>query len=426
MISRWEENRIKETSGWVLVYGRRKVGKTFLLRRFIDWDSYITITRTREAIVQENENVERVQLDEAVKSAVDRLRKGEVVVVDEFQRLGEWAWDMLAVAHPNGRLIISGSSLGIINKVFSRKSPLLGLLTPIRLDIISYSDSVSSLYDQGIKLRDALIWGTIIRDPWVIPFVNLGNEAVDEISRISYQLVMSASGLVGEVFEDEERSLTELYDAVLRLVGEGIWNSAEIADLLIARGLIKGGLATVTGILDRLVRMGLLEKVPLWKTRRARYYYKHRSPLLSMLYYIDQKYSISEGEASISNLRDGILSILSKEIQFCIGELLAERLGGVRSYTILPSGLGDIDVVILDARRKVPIAAYEVKLGSITVRDARKAVERMRSLGFPRVGVISLSELPPKVKGVDEVLGPEELIKLANKLRYRRSSAIKT
>ena len=29
--------------GWTMVYGRRKVGKTYMLKRFVDWDVYFLI-----------------------------------------------------------------------------------------------------------------------------------------------------------------------------------------------------------------------------------------------------------------------------------------------------------------------------------------------------------------------------------------------
>jgi len=41
--------------------------------------------------------------------------------------------------------------------------------------------------------------------------------------------------------------------------------------------------------------------------------------------------------------------------------MLSEYLGGRKSYTILPSGEGDVDIVILDLRGRKPIIGYEVK-----------------------------------------------------------------
>jgi len=57
-----------------------------------------------------------------------------------------------------------GSSYGIVNRVFDRNSPLLGLFTPMEVGIISYEDVLSQV---GDPLLSALL-----RDPWVIPFID--------------------------------------------------------------------------------------------------------------------------------------------------------------------------------------------------------------------------------------------------------------
>ncbi|MBO3833040.1 MAG: hypothetical protein FGF51_06590 [Candidatus Brockarchaeota archaeon] len=208
--------------------------------------------------------------------------------------------------------------------------------------------------------------------------VSLDHEVVSEVCRKAYNFLVSASGLVGEVFEEEERALTKVYDAVLRLTGEGLWKPAEISSILTSNNLISGGLPTVTRLLERLVGMGLLEKISLWKTRGSRHYFKHRSPLLSVIYYLDQKLNISEGfyEKADPSL---VLSFMGREFQFSLGEMLSEYLGGRRSYTILPDGKGDIDIVILDSRGKEPIIGYEVKVGRFDSGEAKKAIETIHS-----------------------------------------------
>ncbi|MHB9302916.1 hypothetical protein [Thermofilum pendens] len=39
--------RWKSTGAWVLVYGRRKVGKSYFIRNFTKWDSYYFVGRER-------------------------------------------------------------------------------------------------------------------------------------------------------------------------------------------------------------------------------------------------------------------------------------------------------------------------------------------------------------------------------------------
>ncbi|MGQ9642117.1 MAG: AAA family ATPase [Candidatus Bathycorpusculaceae bacterium] len=412
-----KEEALKNMGGWLLVYGRRKTGKTFLLRRVFSQAHYFVITRAGYIIAEEKSEFSYFNVEEAVKLVGNLLKKGETVVLDEFQRLPDKFWEAIALNHPSGKLIACGSSMAILKKVFDRRSPLLGLFTPIKLDLIKYSDAILSLKNVCPSLRDALLWGLIIRDPWIIPMVHLETDVASELSSKAFTFLASASGLVGEVFEEEERSLTRIYDSILRLTGEGLWKPSEISGILTSNNLIAGGLPTVTGLLERLVNMGLLEKIPLYKTKGSRHYYKHRSPLLSIIYYIDQKLHITEGiPGKIDpNL---VTYILSKELQFTLGEMLAEHLGGKRSYTILPDGKGDIDIVILDPRGKKPIAGYEVKLGKFKDHEAEKAVELIHSYGIPKAGLISAYTKPPSVPGAYQNLGPEELVNIAERAAF--------
>ncbi|MEM2961702.1 MAG: AAA family ATPase [Candidatus Bathyarchaeia archaeon] len=414
VIKRREES-VKDLRGWILVYGRRKTGKTFLLRRVFDKAHYFVVTRPGRVLTERGGETSYMSIEEAVKRAGALLKKGEAVVLDEFQRLPEEFWEAIALHHPSGKLIASGSSLGILKKIFDRRSPLLGLFTPFKLDLIRYSDAILSLKNVCTSLQDALLWGLIIRDPWVIPIMSLGDDAASEICDKAYGLLASASGLIGEVFEEEDRSLTRIYDAVLRLIGEGVWKPAEISGILTSNGLISGGLPTVTGLLERLTGMGLLEKVMLWRTRGSRYYFKHRSPLLSIIYYADQKLNIAEGIHRRVD-RNLVLRAFGREFQFSLGEMLAEYMEGIKSYTILPNGEGDIDIVILDSKGKNPIIGYEVKIGVLGRREAEKAVETIHSYGIPKAGLISATAKPPSVPGSYEELGPEQLVDVAEQV----------
>ena len=49
-----------------------------------------------------------------------------------------------------------GSSYGIVDRVFDRNSPLLGLFTPMEVGIISYEDVLSQV---GDPLLSALLRG---------------------------------------------------------------------------------------------------------------------------------------------------------------------------------------------------------------------------------------------------------------------------
>ena len=55
-----------------------------------------------------------------------------------------------------GVLVAVGSSYGIVNRVFDRKSSLLGLFMPMEVGIISYEDVLSQV---GDPLLSALLRG---------------------------------------------------------------------------------------------------------------------------------------------------------------------------------------------------------------------------------------------------------------------------
>ncbi|MGC8995005.1 MAG: AAA family ATPase [Pyrobaculum sp.] len=382
ILKRRECRRVAGAAGWLLVYGRRKVGKTFTLRNCARYDLYITVTRSGEALIGDD----LWRLDEALREVVKTLKRGGSAVVDEFQRVPERYWDLVASAHPHGSLIISGSSFGMLRKIFDSRSPLLGLFDVYKMGLIKYADALAQLRD----FQKAALW----RDPWTISIVAHPREAEEKI----YALYMSAMGLIGEVFTEEERTITKLYQVVLSALAEGEWNSAVVANYAAARGLDVTA-STASAYLNRLVEMGLVEKIPIYGSKRS--YHRISSTPLRLALYAEAKYHISEGRAP-GPLPWGV------ELQFNIGELLAEAKGGQLAY--LPHG--DVDAVVITAEGAV---GYEIKTGPISRQEARRAVEKIRRAGLPRAGLVSLAEEPPR-DVADEAYGPQQLVEMAQSI----------
>jgi len=46
VVPRKEADIIKSLNEWLLIYGRRKTGKSFLVRRFIKFDEYYFVSRS--------------------------------------------------------------------------------------------------------------------------------------------------------------------------------------------------------------------------------------------------------------------------------------------------------------------------------------------------------------------------------------------
>ncbi|WP_221288608.1 hypothetical protein [Stygiolobus caldivivus] len=64
------------------------------------------------------------------------------------------------------------------------------------------------------QLRDPLL-SVLYRDPWIIPFVDSYNDFVREVKG----LTLVSKGLIGKVFKEEERQLSEIYYKTLLLLG---------------------------------------------------------------------------------------------------------------------------------------------------------------------------------------------------------------
>jgi AAA+ ATPase superfamily predicted ATPase len=101
---------------WTLLYGRRKVGKTFILKHFVKLDHYAYVGRDGTVWV-EKADVERFTvLEDFIRFTCGALQAGKTVAIDEFQRLPEHVLERIAGVHPNGKLVLSGSNMSVARK----------------------------------------------------------------------------------------------------------------------------------------------------------------------------------------------------------------------------------------------------------------------------------------------------------------------
>ena len=422
IIDRWECKFLsKIEKQWILVYGRRKTGKTWLLRRCSKWSVYVTVTRDGACIVDDRgQGIRVVGLRECIDHAISMLKKpGHLVVVDEFQRLPEKYWEIIASVgwEAESGLQLCGSSLSIVGKVFGHGSPILGLLTPFKVDIASLEDTIASLANALSSAWEAVAWSIIARDPWILRHINLQGEPWGVLASEAVRLLPAARGLLGEIFEEEGRSLTRTYDAVLRLLAKGYWRASDIALRLYEAGLTEDpSPSSATGILGVLEKIGLVEKVPLWRTRGSRRYYRHRSSLLALLYSLSDEVD----ELGVEPSPETVKSRYGVELAFNIGEMMARAKGLARGYSV--QGARDVDIVLLDKKGRA-LWGYEVKMGSINAREAREVADWIHSLGIAHAGVITLKESPKEPLAIDEIMDAEAIVELAKKLAEERRAS---
>jgi len=166
----------RKRSQLLVIYGRRRVGKTTLVREFLGnhRGAYIFIEpKSEELILKDSEEVFEKILDH--KPRIDswetlfQISRKErlVLVMDEFQNLGavnphifskiQKIWDDVG-PKPGLFLITVGSYVGIIKKLFrDGKQPLFGRATGMmRLEPFDIFDTIEFLGHKGFDLHECL------------------------------------------------------------------------------------------------------------------------------------------------------------------------------------------------------------------------------------------------------------------------------
>ena len=421
ILKRRECSELATINSWVLVYGRRKTGKTWLLRNCVDWNLYATMIDPSECIIEYHGRQDILPSTDCINMITKKLRHTSgTIVLDEFQRLPRRYWEHLSISSHDAEanLVLCGSSLGILHEVFDRHSPLLGLLQAYHVDLANVADTILSLHEWGLDPYTAILWTPITRDPWTINHLPPNHTPWEKLSEKAFMLAPIAKSLIGEIFVEEERQYTRTYETILRLLSKGYWNTAQISVKL-----YEAGLTTVphpgnaTGPLKVLEKLGLVERIPLWKTRGARTYYRHRSPILSLLYHTINQIEELDVRPSPAQLasRYGI------ELQFTLAELLAEYYGLRRAYSMRPDGK-DIDILLLDGKGN-PQRAYEVKMGKITAKTADETAKWLREQGIVHTGIIALKGTDGAPLIPDELLEPEDILDIAARSWKRAKNA---
>jgi uncharacterized protein len=364
IIRRNEAEWINKEKSWTLVYGRRKTGKTFLLRNLCRIENYFLVKRDRSIFFDEK----NMTLEGMSKKVKELLNNDETVVIDEFQRLEESFLEELTLLHPKGRLVVSGSSMKIVKKVFEPRSALLGFFTPLKIGFISPKDALGRL-KEDFNPSQVIELATFLREPWMIPLFGK-EDTIEFVYKVVTKSKFIISALLGEVFSEEERGLSRRYEAILKLVGSGIWNTKELASLLYSRKLISDSSVTnIMQYLKNLEEMELIEAIKIFNSKRN--FYRLSSPIMNVYYYLDSRYNISNREISIEEVRPTLEKLINLEIQNFVADLFAEKNNGRKEYYISPDKEFDF---IVTKRNRLEIVG-EVKWKKAELKDVRKFME---------------------------------------------------
>ena len=367
-IPRSEADEIK--SNWVMIYGRRKIGKTFMIKNFVKWDYYFLIGQAGTIWCEGSPIKKFTILDDFTEFLMESLRGGKSVVVDEFQRLPLEVLERISTIHPSGQLILSGSSMAIVKKIFGAKSPLLGLLKEHKIGLIQHDDIIKK-----ISLDNMVDYATYLRDPWLIPNMeglNIFHDLYDVLSGVRYTI----PALLGEIFHEEDRTISEIFEGILGAIGSGYGKPAEIASILYNRGIIsRDAPSQIAPYIKNLIDMDILKQIRIFKKKRM--IYKMVSPIFSIYYYMNDKYGLERGLPPFSVVENNLSRAHSFSVEDFIVSALASSFNGELRYSFEP----EIDGIIVD-RRERPLAVIEVKWGRISKKDIDTYLDKIEELGI--------------------------------------------
>ena len=385
--------------GWALVYGRRKVGKTYILENFVSHDVYMAVRLDGSIWIRGMDLGHLGEVAGLPRIVTRLLEDGRTVVIDEFQRLPMWVLEDIARAHPSGRLILSGSSMRVSHSIMGRNSPLLALLRPFRIGPVSPSDLLADL-SSTFSPTKAVEHAPLLRDPWTVPFF----ERKDPLNHLVEMLPHLVPGLVGEIFSADERELTRTYSAILAIIGSGDGDPRKIARKMHDRGITTTGASSnVIPYMNNMVEMGMLERTKVYGKRK--YNYSIPSFPMTLFYYLDSRYTISDGNVPYEGIRPTAENALRSGIESFIADLLVEVVSGRKE--LIKTSDRETDVLVTMRRR--PALVGEVKWGRASRADVDNFLEKVKGLRCRKVFVCRRRIETDKV----EVLTPKDLVEMA-------------
>ncbi len=406
IIRRKIELKALDGSGWKMLYGRRKTGKTFLVQKFLDYDEFFFVGR--DGVVYDRLNGGTMTSAEFI-NLFPRLLKDGRIVVDEFHRLPSNFLDLLHAYSGSGEVTLITSTLWLAKRTLLGKgSPLLGIVTPAKIGLIDEREILVEL-SRELEGKELVEASTYLREPLLVqPYRPPLREF---LTNYLFSAAPMIKELIGEAFTEEEKELTAVYEAVMKGIASGKRTSTELSSLLYSRGLIeKDNPGVLQRYLSILTDMGILRKLPVTGKRRKKFSYMHLSPLLDLHFYLEAKYAYTELETPREFIERAVSEKVPKAVEGFVESLLS-KVYGLRQIRIEMPKL-ELDISLQGFKRLELVGEVKWK-NRVRREEVRKIEDKLGKFDCRRVLVVPSEDVLEKTPQGVEVLTPEKLLELA-------------
>jgi len=381
-----------ESGEMLVIYGRRRVGKTELIRQFIKTIHenklyfYVDLVE-KQGILDSLSKTVQEQLGETRKFTdfsdfldytASKADNPFVLVIDEFQRFLEVApqfitqlqnhWDQ-KLKEKKVLLILVGSSIGMIHKITnSRAGALYGRTTRIKISPFKYADfrlMFKELSEEEKIATYAVFGGT----PYYLEKIKRIEGDVNK--RITEVLLKKGAELFEEpknLLEYETVRIHAKYNSILQAASSGKENIKEIQDFT---GIDANTMPAYIKRLDELLDL-LVKKDPvLGKERLGRYMLKDNFFSFWYRFVFPNQTALNLGNIKLvsDSIRENLNAYVGRVFEEICKELLIAYLNKeVKGYVLDFENIGswwnrsgeEIDIVAYNNKSRM-ILAGEVK-----------------------------------------------------------------
>jgi len=419
-----EEEYRRNSSSLVIVYGRRRIGKTTLINRFLEGKKGVYIYAERIPLqrflekVGSNFNARFASLDEFLEH-IFKLKERLILAVDEYQRVArgfseklQHYWDLLG---QNSKLmtILSGSYVGMMERDITYTGPLYGRATKI-LKITGFNYPIVRDY-LGLKERESITVYSILGGvPYYITLYSKQHSIIENIRRLFVDLGAPLYREVETILSYEFRDLSR-YLLILEALAKGHQTLKEISDFIkIERFKLKKYLLT----LERTDIIGKEEIIP--RTRIPRYYIKDHmfNFYMRFLYPNEEQLEIGGKEFVLNEIEKNLSSYIGRQFERIARETLS-WLMGLKFHRYIEATT-EVDAIATKDKKAILV---EAKSGEVDERDIQllnvKAEEICNKLNLRLASAFILTPDTTNHKlgtiGMNNLLNGKTRIELGNR-----------